>query len=59
MSEDLLINFLREILYLFNGTGWVVRNCEIMECGNKRLKAQLMGEPYNKRSIRLNQRLRR
>jgi SHS2 domain-containing protein len=46
--EDLLINFLREILYLFNGTGWVVENCKIMECGNKRLKAQLTGEPYNK-----------
>ena len=46
--EDLLINFLREILYLFNGAGWVVSHCKIMECGNKRLKAQLMGEPYNK-----------
>jgi SHS2 domain-containing protein len=47
--EDLLINFLREILYLFNGTGWVVEHCKIMECGNKRLKARLMGEPYNKK----------
>src|SRR5271157_2513775 len=35
--EDLLINFLREILYLFNGAGWVVDQCKIMECGNKRL----------------------
>ena len=47
--EDLLINFLREILYLFNGAGWVVDNCKIMACGNKRLEAQLMGEPYNKK----------
>jgi SHS2 domain-containing protein len=47
--EDLLINFLREILYLFNGTGWVVEHCKIMECDNKRLKAQLMGEPYKKK----------
>jgi SHS2 domain-containing protein len=46
--EDLLINFLRETLYLFNGQGWIVDNCEIKECGNKRLKAQLMGEPFNK-----------
>ena len=46
--EDLLINYLREILYLFNGAGWVVSHCKIMECGNKRLKAQLTGEPYNK-----------
>jgi len=47
--EDLLINFLREILYLFNGKGWVLSQCEIVESGNKRLKAQLMGEPFNKK----------
>jgi SHS2 domain-containing protein len=47
--EDLLINYLREILYLFNGAGWVIGFCKIMECGNKRLKARLMGEPYNKK----------
>ena len=47
--EDLLINYLREILYLFNGAGWVVGFCKIEECGNKRLKARLMGEPYNKK----------
>jgi SHS2 domain-containing protein len=47
--EDLLINFLRETLYLFNGQGWIVNNCEIKECGNKRLKARLMGEPFNKK----------
>ena len=46
--EDLLINFLREILYLFNGEGWVLSQCEIVESGNKRLKAQLIGEPFNK-----------
>ena len=47
--EDLLINFLRELLYLFNGAGWVVDQCKIMECGNKRLVARLTGEPYNKK----------
>src|SRR5271157_728122 len=47
--EDLLINFLREILYLFNGMGWVVEHCKIMECGNKKLMAQLIGEPFNKK----------
>jgi SHS2 domain-containing protein len=47
--EDLMINFLRELLYWFNGTGWIVSHCKIMECGNKRLKAKLMGEPYNKK----------
>jgi SHS2 domain-containing protein len=47
--EDLLINFLREILYLFNGTGWVVEHCKIMECGNKKLVARLIGEPFSKK----------
>ena len=47
--EDLLINFLRELLSLFNGEGWVVSCCEILECDNKRLKARLMGEPYSKK----------
>jgi SHS2 domain-containing protein len=45
---DLLINFLRELLYLFNGEHWVVGDCEVMECGNKKLVAKLTGEPYNK-----------
>lgn len=46
-TQDLMINFLRELLYLFNGEHWVVHRCEIMECGHKRLKAQLTGEPFN------------
>lgn len=45
--EDLLINFLRELLYLFNGAGWVVDHCIMAECSNKRLVAQLSVEPYN------------
>jgi len=47
--EDLLINFLREVLYLFNGNGWVLNQCEIISFGNNRLKAQLIGEPFNKK----------
>jgi len=47
--EDLLINFLREILYLFNGKGWVLSQCEIVESGNKRLVARLTGKPFNKK----------
>ena len=47
--KDLLINFLREILYLFNGEEWVVIDCEIIDCDNKKLLARLTGEPYNKK----------
>ena len=48
-QEDLLVNFLREVLYLFNGQGWVVGHCIIIECGTKKLVAQVMGEPFNKK----------
>lgn len=47
--EDLLINYLREILYLFNGEKFVTLDCEILACGNKKLVAKLMGEPYSKK----------
>jgi SHS2 domain-containing protein len=47
--EDLMANFLREVLYLFNGKGWVAGQCKIMECSTKRLVAQLIGEPFNKK----------
>ncbi len=45
--EDLLINFLREALYLFNGEKWVVIGCETMELTTNHIVAQLSGEPYN------------
>ncbi len=45
---DLLINFLREILYLFNGEALTVEDCNIQECSNQRLVAKLRVEPYNK-----------
>jgi SHS2 domain-containing protein len=45
--EDLLINFLREILYLFNGKGWILKNCKIVKLTSRWLDAQLWGEPYN------------
>jgi SHS2 domain-containing protein len=48
--EDLFINFLRELLYLFNGAGWVVNHCFIAECSTKRLVTQLLVEPYNKKT---------
>lgn len=48
-TQDLMINFLRELLYLFNGEHWVVNHCEIIECSNKKLKARIIGEQYDNR----------
>jgi SHS2 domain-containing protein len=44
---DLLINFLRELLYLFNGEKFVTGSCEIIEFTNKKLHARLTGTSFN------------
>ena len=46
---DLLVNFLREVLYCFNGETLVIGKCEITECGNKKLAARLSLEPYDQK----------
>jgi len=44
---DLLVNFLRELLYWFNGLGWVLNRGSILACGNKKLVVQCTVEPYH------------
>ena len=44
--EDLFINFLREVLYLFNGEGWMVVDCQPLQITTKHIVAQLTGESY-------------
>jgi SHS2 domain-containing protein len=46
--EDLLVNFLREVLYLFNGERWVVIDCRPLQITNKHIVALLTGEPYSR-----------
>ncbi len=45
--EDLLVNFLREALYLFNGKRWLVKKCKLLELRAGHVVAQLQGEPYD------------
>ena len=47
--EDLIINFLRELLYLFNGETFITGSCEIIKFTNKELQALLTGESFNKK----------
>jgi SHS2 domain-containing protein len=47
--EDLMINFLREILYLFNGKGWLLKKCKVVKLTSTQIEAQLRGELYNSR----------
>jgi SHS2 domain-containing protein len=45
--EDLLVNFLRELLYGFNGLGWVLNRGSILACTNKKAVAQYDVETYH------------
>lgn len=48
-AADLLVNFLRELLYLFNGEKTVIQTCQSVAFGRGRLMAILQVEPYNKK----------
>ena len=45
--EDLLINFLRELLNLWNRDHFLVKSCEVLEINPHNLTARLSGEFYN------------
>ena len=44
---DLFVNFLREILYLFNGEGFVLTSCRIVRIDERRLTAEISGSRYD------------
>jgi SHS2 domain-containing protein len=52
-TEDLLVNFLREALYLFNGKRWLVKKCKLLELTARHVVAQLQGESYNSQKHQL------
>src|SRR5512136_1750067 len=41
--EDLLVNYLREVLYLFNGEGFLLKEISIMEIDPLHLKGKVSG----------------
>jgi SHS2 domain-containing protein len=45
--EDLLINFLRELLNLWNRDHFLVKSCEVLEATPQHLTVRLSGEVYN------------
>jgi SHS2 domain-containing protein len=45
--EDLLINFLREILYLYNGERWLLKGLRIIQLSEKGLEAEVRGELFD------------
>jgi len=45
--EELLVNFLREILYLFNGDGLYLQSCFIAGIDEKHVKGTVRGEFFD------------
>jgi SHS2 domain-containing protein len=45
--DDLLVNFLREVLYLWNGEGLLIKRCTVRKVLPRRLTVCLLGEPYD------------
>ena len=45
--EDLLVNYLREILYMLNGEGMLLKDFSILEIDSHYLVGEVKGEPFN------------
>ena len=45
-TADMLINLLREALYLFHADAWLCKRCEILELNDEKVAARVFGEPY-------------
>lgn len=46
--EDLLVNFLREILFLYNGEHWLLKKVTIGKFSRGKIEATLTGEPFDR-----------
>ncbi len=57
-QADLLVNFLREVLYIWNGGGFLVKTCLIREVTPQRLKALLRGEFFDPARHRIKQEIK-
>jgi SHS2 domain-containing protein len=45
--EDLLVNFLREVLYLFNGDSFLSKECFVSEIDEVRVVGKVSGERFD------------
>jgi len=42
--DDLMVNWVRELLYFYQGSGYLLRDFRMLELGDKVLKAEVSGE---------------
>ena len=52
-TADMLINLLREALYLFHSQAWLCKCCEILELSADKVVAKVSGEPYDAKKHQL------
>ena len=52
--EDLLVNYLREILYMFNGEGLLLKEYSILKIDPRHLEGNVSGEQFDPSKHRIN-----
>ena len=45
--EDLLVNYLREILYMYNGEGLLLKEFSVVDIAPRHLESTVLGEPFD------------
>lgn len=45
--EDLLVNYLREILYMYNGEGLLLKEFSVFDIDPRHLEGKVAGEPFD------------
>ena len=55
---DLLVNFLREVLYGWNGEGFLMKSCIVRQVTPTRIEAVLKGEGFDPERHRINREIK-
>ena len=45
--EDLFVNYLRELLYMWNGEGMLLKDFSVLEIDSRHLVGEVRGEPFD------------
>lgn len=45
--EDLFVNYLRELLYMWNGEGMLLKDFSVLEIDSRHLVGEVKGEPFD------------
>ena len=45
--EDLLVNYLREMLYMYNGEGLLLKEFSVLDIDPRHLEGKVAGEPFD------------